>query len=120
MAVVAGDVEPGIAQRHVGRQAEAGRLHHPVGERPLGVALRGRLAVPACRPVEVLGHAAAVGIALAEQELRIGMALLGGRGEIPGGRSEEHTSELQSLMRISYAVFGWKKIRNTDTNTPTE
>src|SRR3546814_9861927 len=25
------------------------------------------------------------------------------------GRSEEHTSELQSLMRISYAVFGMKK-----------
>src|SRR3546814_1541421 len=25
------------------------------------------------------------------------------------GRSEEHTSELQSLMRISYAVFCWKK-----------
>src|SRR3546814_6589901 len=24
------------------------------------------------------------------------------------GRSEEHTSELQSLMRISYAVFCWK------------
>src|SRR3546814_5863786 len=24
-------------------------------------------------------------------------------------RSEEHTSELQSLMRISYAVFGLKK-----------
>src|SRR3546814_3676690 len=24
---------------------------------------------------------------------------------LPGGRSEEHTSELQSLMRISYAVF---------------
>src|SRR3546814_5363884 len=24
-------------------------------------------------------------------------------------RSEEHTSELQSLMRISYAVFFWKK-----------
>src|SRR3546814_3695506 len=24
-------------------------------------------------------------------------------------RSEEHTSELQSLMRISYAVFCWKK-----------
>src|SRR3546814_1309699 len=27
----------------------------------------------------------------------------------PGGRSEEHTSELQSLMRISYAVFCLKK-----------
>src|SRR3546814_7170798 len=26
-----------------------------------------------------------------------------------GLRSEEHTSELQSLMRISYAVFGLKK-----------
>src|SRR3546814_8784372 len=28
-------------------------------------------------------------------------------------RSEEHTSELQSLMRISYAVFCWKKQRET-------
>src|SRR3546814_10903208 len=27
----------------------------------------------------------------------------------PEGRSEEHTSELQSLMRISYAVFCLKK-----------
>src|SRR3546814_8645621 len=32
----------------------------------------------------------------------------GGRAEI-FGRSEEHTSELQSLMRISYAVFCFKK-----------
>src|SRR3546814_10326387 len=32
-------------------------------------------------------------------------------------RSEEHTSELQSLMRISYAVFCLKKKNNT-TNTP--
>src|SRR3546814_10902960 len=29
-----------------------------------------------------------------------------------GGRSEEHTSELQSLMRISYAVFCLKKKNN--------
>src|SRR3546814_5028012 len=28
------------------------------------------------------------------------------------GRSEEHTSELQSLMRISYAVFCLKKKNN--------
>src|SRR3546814_4566576 len=27
-------------------------------------------------------------------------------------RSEEYTSELQSLMRISYAVFCWKKKKN--------
>src|SRR3546814_3211539 len=30
-----------------------------------------------------------------------------------GERSEEHTSELQSLMRISYAVFCLKKKKNT-------
>src|SRR3546814_3488416 len=42
---------------------------------------------------------------------------LGGDGgassmEFLAGRSEEHTSELQSLMRISYAVFCLKKKNN--------
>src|SRR3546814_7557768 len=32
--------------------------------------------------------------------------------QIMEGRSEEHTSELQSLMRISYAVFCLKKKKN--------
>src|SRR3546814_8219836 len=32
---------------------------------------------------------------------------------VAGLRSEEHTSELQSLMRISYAVFCLKKKQNT-------
>src|SRR3546814_4500832 len=36
----------------------------------------------------------------------------------PGGRSEEHTSELQSLMRISYAVFCLKK-KNEQINNIT-
>src|SRR3546814_7105336 len=31
------------------------------------------------------------------------------RGAVGGGRSEENTSELQSLMRTSYAVFCLKK-----------
>src|SRR3546814_1469244 len=31
-------------------------------------------------------------------------------------RSEEHTSELQSLMRISYAVFCWKKKKQPSNN----
>src|SRR3546814_10010292 len=35
----------------------------------------------------------------------------------PGGRSEEHTSELQSLMRISYAVFCLKKKNKTQRQT---
>src|SRR3546814_7969882 len=33
-------------------------------------------------------------------------------GDGDGERSEEHTSELQSLMRISYAVFCLKKKKN--------
>src|SRR3546814_8092727 len=33
--------------------------------------------------------------------------------ETKGERSEEHTSELQSLMRISYAVFCLKKTKKT-------
>src|SRR3546814_1294686 len=38
------------------------------------------------------------------------------RGRLRVFRSEEHTSELQSLMRISYAVFCLKK--KTTDNTP--
>src|SRR3546814_2774381 len=43
-------------------------------------------------------------------------------GLFSAGRSEEHTSELQSLMRISYAVFCLKKKKkklnsNTTTNS---
>src|SRR3546814_10466798 len=34
-----------------------------------------------------------------------------------GGRSEEHTSELQSLMRISYAVFCLNKQKTTHTQS---
>src|SRR3546814_1657287 len=39
----------------------------------------------------------------------------GGLGD-RGQRSEEHTSELQSLMRISYAVFCLKKKTNNKSN----
>src|SRR3546814_3781320 len=45
-------------------------------------------------------------------------ALSGARGKRrePHLRSEEHTSELQSLMRISYAVFCLKKKNHDDIN----
>src|SRR3546814_4894902 len=36
------------------------------------------------------------------------------------GRSEEHTSALQSLLRISYAVFCLKKKKNTNTRSTHE
>src|SRR3546814_5305815 len=63
-----------------------------------------------------------------EDELRlVGVADFGKRLEHlrqqPEQRSEEHTSELQSLMRISYAVFCLKKKKKESTtrkeNTPT-
>src|SRR3546814_6952916 len=38
------------------------------------------------------------------------------KGLVNGHRSEEHTSELQSLMRISYAVFCLKKKITKDNN----
>src|SRR3546814_2673784 len=46
----------------------------------------------------------------------------GNRGTIhwPSCRSEEHTSELQSLMRISYAVFCLKKKKQKTTNMSTK
>src|SRR3546814_10473597 len=50
---------------------------------------------------------------------RIGQRRIG-RHEHGRKRSEEHTSELQSLMRISYAVFCLKKKKKTRTNTKTK
>src|SRR3546814_3345382 len=46
----------------------------------------------------------------------------GVREALEGGRSEEHTSELQSLMRISYAVFCLKKnnIKKETSRSTTE
>src|SRR3546814_1565172 len=40
------------------------------------------------------------------------LGILCGDDDVGAHRSEEHTSELQSLMRISYAVFCLKKKKN--------
>src|SRR3546814_9950917 len=53
---------------------------------------------------------AAIHLVVANTKLGIAMRAVANN---PGLRSEEHTSELQSLMRISYAVFCLKK-----TNSP--
>src|SRR3546814_1462238 len=45
---------------------------------------------------------------------RVQSGCTGNAGRGPG-RSEEHTSELQSLMRISYAVFCLKKKKRIET-----
>src|SRR3546814_7205064 len=58
---------------------------------PAGMELRAE-----CRPIPPGEYA------LQESHARLAFSSI-------GARSEEHTSELQSLMRISYAVFCLKK-----------
>src|SRR3546814_2897888 len=92
----------------------AGRLwansdgyHRPGSDPPGGAANIGRRARPQREPKEIgvtrqdVLHATREEVAIAVEE-EIGL------GPTPV-RSEEHTSELQSLMRISYAVFCLKK-----------
>src|SRR3546814_5218051 len=56
---------------------------------------------------------------LAELEVRFGrVSLEEAEGAILAHRSDEHTSELQQLMRISYAVFCLKKKKYTRTHCP--
>src|SRR3546814_7194866 len=73
--------------------------------------------------------AVSIGVAKAQETLRTALAMGADRAILiqtddevePLGvakRSEEHTSELQSLMRISYAVFCLKK-KKKDTATIT-
>src|SRR3546814_4468964 len=54
------------------------------------------------------------GVPLQRARLAVGVA-----GDVIHARSEEHTSELQSLMRISYAVFCLKQ-KNKQTQTSTQ
>src|SRR3546814_3060446 len=54
------------------------------------------------------------GFAIDEGSTGMSAKLLTGRS----ARSEEHTSELQSLMRISYAVFCLKKKKKKHTMSP--
>src|SRR3546814_4250161 len=49
---------------------------------------------------------------LGTRPLTINVTITASPSSANGARSEEHTSELQSLMRISYAVFCLKKKKN--------
>src|SRR3546814_7857611 len=93
-------------------------------------------AVPALAEEEVAAHLAGqLGLGLAHLRLdqrvpglphqRAAAVTQGVAGQAAGAldveqdhrRSEEHTSELQSLMRISYAVFRLKKKKNKQKDT---
>src|SRR3546814_7125655 len=86
--------------------AGTGAHPHPLGhDRRAADRVRtaaGRTAAPAARATTRTACVIAAGHAAAEPDRR-------GGGRADGRRSEEHTSELQSLMRISYAVFCLKK-----------
>src|SRR3546814_5679478 len=53
------------------------------------------------------------GIAVGSESTATGLGDVAMGAKAKAERSEEHTSELQSLMRISYAVFCLKKKKNT-------
>src|SRR3546814_8941016 len=64
----------------------------------------------AAKPEASIFHAACARLQCAPGEvLHVGDHI---EMDVLGARSEEHTSELQSLMRISYAVFCLKKKKN--------
>src|SRR3546814_7823155 len=67
---------------------------------------------PATLPVHCTGDHLQCTLARGRREdIVVGASVLTG-----AGRSEEHTSELQSLMRISYAVFRLKQKKNIIKN----
>src|SRR3546814_10474229 len=98
------DADVVIIDRDRQSRREARREHGAERERVGGFLLEVEIA--AVGAVEVVARLRiflrrAVGRLLREQRLDAGVE--------PATRSEEHTSELQSLMRISYAVFCLKK-----------
>src|SRR3546814_9259888 len=92
-----------------GHAALAGIIAAHDAAEPLIGAVEGSEAGGAPPEAVALGAQRAAGVdAGGNQEHAV---VIGEGGPLQGGeqRSEEHTSELQSLMRISYAVFCLKK-----------
>src|SRR3546814_2135147 len=86
-----------LADLHAGPVAEQAGTIHKARRLPSGIT-------PAAR-----GRGLALRQARGEALQKTRTFLMPGLSKHAPVRSEEHTSELQSLMRISYAVFGLKK-----------
>src|SRR3546814_8893670 len=109
---------------HIVSLALAYALALPVGwnrekdERSAGIRTFPLVAIASCGfvlvGIAILGRTSPAQARLLEG-LITGVGFIGGgailkhAGKASGTRSDEHTSELQSLMRISYAVFCLKK-----------
>src|SRR3546814_5537339 len=101
-------------------------VHEACGDTGAGPLLFATAGRPSAQPASAVAGRAAdrrssgAGVGAARPGHRADDHLRRGDGDVSGGaaalvvpwhgrRSEEHTSELQSLMRISYAVFCLKK-----------
>src|SRR3546814_1807375 len=101
---------------YVLRRALIGHLTLDAFGHQLHLILDVLLEIAICRPTRHRAYRSHAAIAFVGAPLiqeRLSGCLLRSREQ---GRSEEHTSELQSLMRISYAVFCLKKKTKTTTN----
>src|SRR3546814_5843356 len=100
----------GVFSRHGGGDLRLGpQIEDLLADRRVADIIT-TVAAPAdcvCRPAKAIFFAMVVDDAqpaLVDKLIKTGRAGRGGPG-VGIERSEEHTSELQSLMRISYAVF---------------
>src|SRR3546814_10007898 len=89
------------AQHHPISQVD----HHHALSRPTSTCGRGDRDLPVARHLHHVAHRHLVIVCIRHSLYAVGV------------RSEEHTSELQSLMRISYAVFCLKKKKNNTIHT---
>src|SRR3546814_6177498 len=85
-------------------------LFRSVGDDPAGDGRAGEAEMAVAEGVEDVRPTRRA----ADDRKRVGR---GGAMAHPAARSEEHTSELQSLMRISYAVFCLKKKKDNMNTT---
>src|SRR3546814_2792729 len=105
--VCSSDLDPAVAVRD---RVERDVVHarQPVGRAAVQARQFAAVALGQVAPRDA--HLLLDQVEVVEQPVaRRRQAALGVRGLAEQPRSEEHTSELQSLMRISYAVFCLKK-----------
>src|SRR3546814_5192690 len=113
----------GLAAKNASLRCELAEQQERQGKRVIEAAIAA--AKIRLRPILMTSFAFIFGVlplaiatgAGANSRVAIGTSVIGGMLTATLLRSEEHTSELQSLMRISYAVFCLKKKTTITNNT---